>query len=321
MPISAGSMDFKRLRSSAKIVVNQCLNIKQGERVVIVTDKPCKKIGEILWEQLPDKRNSYLIEIAPTGGHGKEPPSLIGEILRKCDVFIIPTSFSLTHTQARIRATKLGVRGATMPGITTDVMMRTLNADYNRIARLTKKMEELLTKTREVLVKTGNNELYLDITLRNGHPDTGIIRSRGSFSNLPAGESYCAPIEHKSEGKVVIDGSFAPIGLLKKPVILTLKSGKIVKLEGNKTLEKIFDQAGEKGRVLCELGIGTNYKAIITGNVLEDEKVLGTIHLAFGNNLGFGGKNDAKVHLDGVIRKPWVWFDKKLIIKQGKIVI
>ncbi|MEO0096138.1 MAG: aminopeptidase [candidate division WOR-3 bacterium] len=314
-------MDIKRLKSSAKIVLDQCLGIKKGERVVIVTDKPCKKIGEVLWDQLIDKKNAYLIEIAPTGGHGKEPPPLIGEILRKCDVFIIPTSFSLTHTQARIQATKSGVRGATMPGITAELMMRTLNANYHKIARLTKKMEALLTRTKEVLIKTGNNELYLDISSRKGHPDTGIIRTPGSFSNLPAGESYCAPIEDKSEGKVIIDGSFAPIGLLKKPVILTLKSGKITKLEGNKELEKIFEEAGEKGRVLCELGIGTNYKAVITGNVLEDEKVMGTIHLAFGNNLGFGGRNDAKIHLDGVIKKPLVWFDKTLVIKQGKIVI
>jgi|UniRef100_A0A7C6AG07 leucyl aminopeptidase (aminopeptidase T) len=314
-------MDFRKLRSSAKIVVNQCLGIKNGESVVIVTDKPCKKIGEVLWEELPDKKNSYLVEITPTGGHGKEPPPLIADILRKSDVFIIPTSFSLTHTQARIRATQSGARGATMPGITADVMIRTLNADYHRIARLTKKMERLLTKTSKVLIKTGKNELYLDISSRKGHPDTGIIRTPKSFSNLPAGEAYCAPLEDKSEGKVVIDGSFAPLGLLRKPVILTLRSGKIVKLEGNKKFEKIFDETGEKGRVLCELGIGTNYKAIITGNVLEDEKVMGTIHLAFGNNLGFGGKNDAKIHLDGVIRNPWVWFDNRLVIKQGRILI
>jgi leucyl aminopeptidase (aminopeptidase T) len=200
-------------------------------------------------------------------------------------------------------------------------MIRTLNADYQKIARLTRRIEELLNETKKVMIKTGNHELHLDISIRKGHPDTGIIRTPGSFSNLPAGEAYCAPIEDKSEGRVIIDGSFAPVGLLKKPVILTIESGKITKLEGNNELEQLFDQAGEKGRVLCELGIGTNYKAIITGNVLEDEKVLGTVHLAFGNNLGFGGRNDAKIHLDGVIRKPWMWFDDKLIIKQGKILI
>jgi len=314
-------MNSINLKSSARIVIRQCLGIKKRERVIIVTDKPCKKIGEALWKELSDKTKSFLVEIAPTGGHGKEPPALIAEILKKCDAFIIPTSYSLTHTQARIEASKMGIRGATMPGITTDVMVRTLNADYHKIARLTKKMENLLTRTKKVIVKTGKNvELHLDISSRKGHPDTGIIRTPGSFSNLPAGEAYCAPLENKSEGKVVIDGSFAPLGLLKKPVTLTIKSGRIVKLNGNNELKKIFERAGEKGRILCELGIGTNYQATITGNVLEDEKVMGTIHLAFGNNLGFGGKNDAKIHLDGVIRKPWVWFDNRLVIKQGKIL-
>ncbi len=309
------------LRPSAKIVVKQCLNVKKGENVLIITDKPCREIGQALWEQLPDKTKSIFIEIEPTGGHGKEPPDLVAEILKKCDVFVIPTSYSLTHTRARIEATKFGVRGATMPGITPDVMVRTLNANYHKIARLTKRMEDLLTHTEFVKIRTGNNfELHLDISKRKGHPDTGIIRKPGSFSNLPAGEAFCAPIENKSEGRVIIDGSFAPLGLLKKPVTLTIKSGKIIKLEGNKKLDKVFDSVGEKGRVLCELGIGTNYRAIITGNVLEDEKVMGTIHLAFGNNLGFGGKNDARSHLDGVIRKPWVWFDNELVIKQGKVL-
>ncbi|MGB9720254.1 MAG: aminopeptidase [bacterium] len=314
-------MRTEKLKDSARIAIKQCLGVRKGEKVVIIIDKPCRLIGQVLWEELPDKRNSLLVEIEPTGGHGKEPPPLIAEILKKCNAFLIPTSYSLSHTQARIQATKMGIRGATMPGISPEVMVRTLNANYQKIARLTRKMEQLLTQAKIATIKTGPNaELHLDISTRKGHPDTGIVRTPGSFSNLPAGEAYCAPIENRSEGKIIIDGSFAPVGLLKKPVTLTIKSGKIAKIEGNSNLEKVFEKAGEKGRVLCELGIGTNYKAIITGNVLEDEKVLGTIHIAFGNNLGFDGKNDAKSHLDGVTRKPWVWLDNKLVIKQGKIL-
>jgi len=86
-------------------------------------------------------------------------------------------------------------------------------------------------------------------------------------------------------------------------------------------MEKLFARYGNKERTLCEFGIGTNYKAKITGNVLEDEKVMGSIHVAFGNNLGFGGRNNAKIHLDGIVKRPSVWFDKKLIIKSGKFVI
>jgi len=319
LPILGGDMVLKK---SARIVIRDCLGIKKGERVIIITDRFCREIGIALWEELPDRSASFLIEIAPTGGHGREPPLLIAEVLKKCDAFIIPTSYSLTHTQARIQATNAGIRGATMPGITADVMARTLNADYRRIARLTQKIERLLSQAKSVIIRTFNNaELYLDISQRDGHPDTGIIKTPGSFSNLPAGEAYCAPLEDKSEGKVVIDGSFAPVGLLKRPVSLEIESGKIKKIVGNKTLEKIFDQAGEKGRILCELGIGTNYKAKITGNVLEDEKVMGTVHIAFGNNLGFGGKNDAKIHLDGVIKNPTLLLDGRKIIERGKILI
>ncbi|MEO0184567.1 MAG: aminopeptidase, partial [candidate division WOR-3 bacterium] len=247
-------MILKRLSSPAKIVVNQCFNIKKGEHVVIVTDEPCRVVGEALWNALPDKQNSYLVEIAPTGGHGKEPPALVAEILKKSDVFIIPTSYSLTHTQARINATRSGARGATMPGITPEVMIRTLNADYNRIAKLTRKFESLLNETKEVLIKTNKKELYLNINNRQGHPDTGIIKQPKKFSNLPAGEAYCAPIESRSEGKIVIDGSFAPIGLLRKPVILTIKSGKIVRIEGNKNLERVFDPAQRLDGQRLEIG-------------------------------------------------------------------
>ncbi|MEO0142232.1 MAG: aminopeptidase [candidate division WOR-3 bacterium] len=312
----------KKIRSSARVIINQCLGIKRGERVVIIVDRPCRRIGEALWNELPDRSSSILIEIEPTGIHGKEPPPIIAEILKRCDAFIIPTSFSLTHTRARIEATKMGVRGATMPGITLSVMARTLNADYHKIAQITEKMAGLLTAAKKVTIKTADDyELHLDIESRPGHPDTGIITEPGSFSNLPAGEAYCAPVEGNSEGKVVIDGSFAPIGLLKKPVELIIKAGRIVGIKGSNKLTEIFKKAPESGRILCELGIGTNYRARITGNVLEDEKVMGTVHIAFGNNLGFGGKNDAPLHLDGVIRRPVVWFDEKLVIERGKILV
>ncbi|GAI14876.1 unnamed protein product, partial [marine sediment metagenome] len=143
----------------------------------------------------------------------------------------------------------------------------------------------------------------------------------GNFSNLPAGEAYIAPVENKSNGNIVVDGSFAPIGFLKNKVTLEIKNGQIVSLKGNQRLNAVFKKYGKKERTLCEFGIGTNPKAKITGNVLEDEKVLGSIHIAFGHNLGFGGKNKAKIHLDGVIKKPSVWIDEQQIIKKGKFLI
>ncbi len=312
----------KPLQRAARIVAFDCLAIKPREKAVIVTDAPCRAVGDALWSVLRHHAEAILVEMNPREIHGMEPPQLIAELLNRCDVFIIPTSRSLTHTKARINACRAGARGATMPGITADMMIRTLNADYRRIARLTGRVASRLTSARKARIRTvDGTDLELDLRGRIGDPDTGIVVKSGAFSNLPAGEAYIAPVESKSEGVVVVDGSFAPFGRLSRPVRLEVRHGRIERITGNDRLKAVFDRYGARERVLCELGIGTNYKAIITGNVLEDEKVLGSVHVAFGNNLGFGGRNQASIHLDGVITKPSFWLDDEPVIIKGKLLL
>lgn len=315
--------DLERgLLSAARVVIDRCLAVRAGEKVIVVTDEPCRAVGVSIWTALLKKNDALLIEMKPRGIHGEEPPRTVAEAIRTCDVFIMPTSCSLTHTRARIEANKAGARGATMPGITVEMMLRTLNADYARIARLTKKLGRIVDVCRHARVETDNGAmLELDLTGRQCYLDTGIVKHRGGFTNLPAGEAYVAPVEGKSRGRVVVDGSFAPVGALAEPVILDIENGRINKLKGNRKLNFLFNRYGRSERTLCEFGIGTNYRAAVTGNVLEDEKVLGTIHVAFGNNQAFGGRNKARIHLDGVVRKPSVWLDDMPIIKKGKFLI
>ncbi len=306
---------------AARIVVDDCLAVKPHERAVVITDEPCQAVGYAVWAALCKTTDAMLVEISPRDIHGEEPPDLVASMLRECDVFVMPTSRSLTHTHARIDANKKGARGATMPGITIEMMLRTLNADYQRIARLTRKLGRLLGAARHALIQSDiGTDLELDLSKRKCCLDTGMIQEKGSFSNLPAGEAYIAPIENKSNGVIIVDGSFAPIGAVAMPIKVDVKNGHIRKIQGSRKMSSIFKKYGKREKTLCEFGIGTNYKARITGNVLEDEKVLGTIHVAFGNNLAFGGNNDARIHLDAVIRKPTVWLDDRLIIRKGKFL-
>lgn len=310
------------LLRAANIVIRKCLAVKPNEKVVVVTDEPCRAAGVSIWTALRKKNDAVLIEIIPRKIHGEEPPHVVTEALGKCDVFIMPTSHSLTHTQARITANRAGARGATMPGITVEMMLRALNADYRRIERLTKKVGRMMNATKCARIESeSGTKLVLDVSGRSACLDTGIVTGRGMFSNLPAGEAYIAPLEGRSRGRLVVDGSFAPIGAVAEPVVVEVKRGKITSLKGNRRMSTLFARYGKNERTLCEFGIGTNYKAKITGNVLEDEKVLGTIHVAFGNNLAFGGKNRARIHLDAVIRNPSVWLDDKLIIRKGKFSV
>ena len=66
--------------------------------------------------------------------------------------------------------------------------------------------------------------------------------------------------------------------------------------------------------------VSVNYKAKLTGSILEDEKVLGTIHIAFGNNISMGGKIAVKLHVDGLVKKPTVYFDNYLVMDNGKLI-
>ena len=120
-----------------------------------------------------------------------------------------------------------------------------------------------------------------------------------------------------------MDASLGGIGKLEEPIKVYVEKGYVIKIEGGraKEFENLLDSAGKEARNIAELGIGTNEKARVTGNILEDEKVIGTCHIALGNNAGFGGKVNVQLHLDGIIRNPTIFIDNKKIMNNGKFSI
>jgi len=315
------------LKDAAIVAVKDCMAIKSGEKALIITDEPLRKIGYALWESAREiGAEAIITEIKPRMSHGEEPPESVAELMKLVDVILIPTSKSLSHTDSRREACARGVRIATLPGITEDSMIRTLNADYFKIAERSKKLAEILSTGKEVRIKTERG-MYVTLIIdgRDGHADTGLNHNPGDFSNLPAGEGYIAPIEGKSDGVIVIDGSMAGVGKLDNEAItISVKNGFAVEITGGKAGEKlqsIMEPFGKLAFNLAELGIGTNDKALVTGNVLEDEKAIGTVHIAFGDNKSMGGTVRVASHLDGVIMTPTVYVDDSVIIKDGKLMI
>lgn len=315
------------LKSAAEVAVRDCMAVKPNEKVLVITDEPLRKIGYALWEAAKRlEAEAIIAEIISRETHGEEPPQPVGELMKLVDVILIPTSKSLSHTDSRREASRKGVRIATLPGVTEGTMIRTLNADYGEIARKSKKIADIITRGSEVRITTASGtDVTLMINGRDGHADTGLNHNPGDFSNLPAGEGYVAPLEGKSEGVIVIDGSMAGIGKLDDEVInIVVKEGFAVEITGGAAADKLLSIMKPVGHLafnLAELGIGTNDKAIITGNVLEDEKVIGTVHIAFGDNKSMGGTVRVASHLDGVITEPTVYVDGELMMKDGKFLI
>jgi len=312
------------LLKGARIAVRTCMGVKRGEKVLVVTDPPKLKIARAIIGAARELSAKTILICMPVGKrHGGEPPGTVALAMRFSDVVIAPTTCSLTHTQARLQATEARARIATMPKITADMMCRGgMLADYNVVSRLTKKVASRFERAAEVEVKTSaGTELTFSIAGRKPHADTGIFHAPGDFGNLPAGEVFIAPVEGTAEGRVVIDGSMAD----RKGgrIEISVEKGVAVKISGNyaQKLIRMLDEAGPKARNIAEFGIGTNPKARLIGNVLEDEKVLGTCHIALGDNSTFGGRVRAGVHIDGIILKPTVKLDGRILMRNGRLKI
>lgn len=255
-----------------------------------------------------DAWQAEYVEMSDRKRSGEEPPKEIADKWLDYDLVFCLTEHSLTHTHARKNANAHGVSVITMPGITEDMFINgAMKADYSIVEKETMEMTEKLSQAKSLTITTGaNNEykLYIPLEGRSGIPSTGVFKEKAASGNLPSGEAYIAPNEYKAEGKIEITGSIAGIGLLQKPILLTIEKGRLVEATGEDG-EKLLTILGNgDGRLLGELGIGTNYEARVTGLILEDEKAYNTIHVAFGSNHTFGGTINADVHIDCVTVKP-----------------
>ncbi|HUA05827.1 MAG TPA: aminopeptidase [Solirubrobacteraceae bacterium] len=310
------------LAPAVRTVVRRCLAVQDGENVVVVVDPQTRTIGEALRdESAAAGGDAVLIVMDERATDGTEPPSPVAAALEASDVFLAPTSRSLSHTSARKRATDGGARGATMPGVTEDMLGRVMAVDFDTMAARSKAVAAVLDAgTRAHVTCSRGTDLKLALDGRPGISDDGELSARGAFGNLPCGEGFIAPAF--GEGTVVAS-SLSPLGISIEPATLTVAEGRIVAADGGlgpQFIELLLAH-GELGTNLAELGVGTNDRARLTGNVLEDEKILGTVHVAFGASAGIGGTVSVPIHLDVVVVDASLEVDGQAVLDHGRYVL
>lgn len=244
------------------------------------------------------------------------------------EIIIGLANYSTSHTKFRdLLTTYAQVRYASMPLFEPEMLFTSLNIDWEKLEKETMRLAKLLSNAKEMTVTSPNGTHLKFITKdRKIFSDTGILNRPGSFGNLPAGEVYLAPNEELTEGKLVIE--WAPTYKLKLPLELIVKKGEVVGIQGEDAykyfLNKKF-QEEPKAKKVAELGIGTNERATKIDNIIESEKIKGTVHVAFGDNSVFGGKIKANFHQDYMVFNPTlkvIFLDgkEKIIIENGKIL-
>jgi leucyl aminopeptidase (aminopeptidase T) len=306
-------------------VLIDCLAISEGEDVLVLTDPAKRALAEALVVRGRELgAEAVLMEMAERSNHGAEPPGLVAAAMLACDVLIAPTSKSVSHTEARRAACEAGARAATMPDVNADMLVRTMSADYGEVRRLSGLFAEALTGGSEVrITSAAGTDVIIGIEGRTGIADDGDLRSPGAFGNLPAGEGFIAPVEGSTRGRIAFDGSIWPIGRLEAPLVADIEDGYAVAFSGHRAdeFEALLRPHGREAYAVAELGMGTNGAATLTGEVLEDEKILGTIHVAFGDNHSFGGTIRVPSHQDGVVLEPTVAIDGRVILDAGRVAL
>jgi leucyl aminopeptidase (aminopeptidase T) len=308
------------LHTGAETIIEQCLKIQEDEKVLVLNDGNDQELIDSLLEVLEEKGTDHrLLVYEEPDNHGEEPPEEVAERMKQVDVVIAPTRKSISHTDARTEACEAGTRVATLPGITREIWNSSLQADYERVAEISEKVYSMLEDTDRVRIETpSGTELEFSIDIDNFHTDTGLIHEPGEFGNLPAGEADGGITD--AEGVLVTDHfPFAEEG-----TEIEIKDNRAVAVreEEESELSEAFEDI-DGARKVAEFGFGTNPEAKLIGNILQDEKVLGTVHIAFGDNTSYiqGEKaNPCQIHWDTICDSPTVYFDGRKVLDSGEPV-
>lgn len=325
----------KHLKVSAETVIKTCMDVRRGENVLIVCDPTTGDIGQALHEAANDRSDNVLLIVMPKARHhGEEPPTPVSNLMRRQQVVIAPTRYSLTHTRAIRQSLREGARVATMPGMTNEMFSRGgMSADFSLIKQ---KISDLGPYFRRRRIAKVTSEQGTDVTFEVNWrewklDDNGICNRPKMLTNLPAGKAFIMPREGSMNGTVVIDGSWES-NLVDEPISLIIENGMVMDVKGGTIAATIRQEFGEAAKrlktkerenvwTMAEFGFGMNPQARLFGNVLEDEKRLGTCYFSVGDNTALGGTSAVGIHIPGVLKNASVWLDDTQLISNGEFTL
>lgn len=330
------------IEQGVRQVIDNCLRIRPGERVVVITDRPTLGIGEAL--RVAAEKIVGEVQFFRMEDFGTRPvafPSIIAEALRNADVSIYAAQGAegelQTFRKPMLKAVDANpkLRHAHMIGITTQIMTDGMCSDYVEIQRISKQVYEIVHTAKAIRVVTAKGS---DFTARFS-PNLKWIVSDGDirprhWTNLPDGEVFTAPAS--VDGRVVIDGCLGDYfteryaSLAETPVTVDVRDGCAVRGSlrcDNEQLRReldayVFETDANSSRV-GEFAIGTNTGLTrLIYNLLQDEKFPG-VHIAFGSPYPAktGATWDSAAHVDGVIIAPSIHVDGRTLMDRGRFCL
>lgn len=316
----------QRALKGCEVLLFTCAGARKGEKVLVITDDSSKEVGELMYGYASGFTETTLVRMGDRNTHGAPPTEAVRAAMVASDIIFGATKFSLSNTPARINACKAGTRWVNM----ADYSMSMLEAgglftDFAKTRALVDSTGARIVGERCNITTPAGTKFTTSIAGRKALNNYGIADQAGMAASPPDIETAVGPADNSAEGILVIDGSIPlpGLGVIKEPITVRVSKGHITSIEGGeeaKFLEKsLRDVNDDRVYLIAEVGFGMNTAAIISGRMLEDEGMFGTIHIGIGNNLSFGGSNATPIHIDMIMRRPTCTVDGRMVYRDGAI--
>lgn len=304
--------------------------VQRGERVVVVTNPEMRPIADLLVAELAAHGADARQYVVPTRTHdGQEPPADAVAAMLEANVIFSPVSVSITHTRAMRAALARGARAILMTAHNERVLTcpALLETDFNEQAHVGRAIGAAFQAGKVVhLTSEKGTDLRIPIAGRPVNILTGVP-GPGELAPVPTIETNVVPVHGASEGILVADGSipYIGIGVLTEPVVCTVERGYIVKFEGGTQAQRVEAALRAHGNRECfnvaELGVGLNPNATLSGFMLEDEGVMGSIHIGIGTSFTLGGEIVAPTHYDLVMLRAKLVVDGRVVMENCQVKV
>ena len=304
--------------------------VRGGEQVAVVTDESMFEIGSAVAAAAEEAGGQVTTCIIPVRERdGQDPPEPVAAAMGEADVIFTPVSISITHTRAMRAALARGARALLMTAHNDDVLgsPALLETDFDRQAEVCRRYGAALTTGRELrLTSPGRTDLSFSIAGRTANVLTNVP-DPGELAPVPDIEVNVVPVHGTAHGTLVANASvpYLGIGVLEEPIVCEMKDGYITSMRGGSQAEELRAHLESLGDRNCfnvaELGVGLNPNARLTGNMLDDEGVLGTIHIGIGTSYTLGGEIVAPTHYDLLMWAPTITVDGTVIQRDREILI
>jgi leucyl aminopeptidase (aminopeptidase T) len=335
-------------------LLDACLRVNQYDDLLVISDETMQPYQATFWRLIQDRRlmvtqlhlpKSYQLSIADwvdsSQPEGPALPAGVTAAMQAASAVVTLLNNDLSTNKIRRaivhRPRTANCRLAHIPGISADVLRAILKSPFEGIKKDCELVAWVLGEAEKIelisydsLLRPYNLRLSMDGWNNEPFISSGIIL-RGSWGNVPPGETFCCPNPAKVSGSICINGS-VPRYVVRSgfEVILNFESGKLVHWysERESPACDFFDREkhastirpDENWNTFAELGIGLNPGITeLTGNSLFDEKVMGTVHMAIGDNSIFGHSVVSNIHADLVTQNPSLIADGHPIIEKGTL--